>query len=276
MAVFDHVDFAKATDDALSHIGRLDAEGLQHASGILADAQTELLRKLANAPTEYGSWFYNALLTDAKRLSQEIDHDLRQRIETGLEAVIDIGDQTVTQAIRYEAEHVGLSLYMPAISRQSIELLTGYVPGEKISGVAGSLQQKLSGMIQQALLGGTSPWDLQKQIGATLTDAGPFKSTLHRAEVIWRTESLRFFNALAQERYKKLEDLLPDEFEKVWSHSGNTRRPRPHHVALNGQAIGVNERFLVGGYEALYPHDPILPAKETVNCGCSHYVQSKR
>jgi len=276
MAFFDNVDLSQETENALGRIGNLDADGLQQAAAILSDMQTELLRALAAAPTEYGTWFYNTLLRDVERLTAEVERELRPQIERGMDDVIDIGDDTITQSIAREAADAGVSLFLPALSRASIELLTGYVPGEKITGLTADLKANISAKIQQALLGLTSPWELQKQLGATLTDAGPFKSTLHRAEVIWRTESLRFFNALAEERYRAVEERWPDEFEKVWSHSGNTRNPRPHHVALDGQAIGVNEKFLVGGYEALYPHDPILPARETVNCGCSHFLRTRR
>ena len=56
---------------------------------------------------------------------------------------------------------------------------------------------------------------------------------------------------------------------KQWLHSGNVQNPRTHHQALDGQTIGINENFLVGGYEASGPHDPALPASETIRCGCT-------
>ena len=41
------------------------------------------------------------------------------------------------------------------------------------------------------------------------------------------------------------------------------------NLILDGQTIGVDEHFLVGGYEASGPHDPALPASETIRCGCT-------
>lgn len=46
----------------------------------------------------------------------------------------------------------------------------------------------------------------------------------------------------------------------------NSSNPRPSHQALNGETVGIRERFSNGGR---WPGDPALPAEENANCMCS-------
>ena len=43
---------------------------------------------------------------------------------------------------------------------------------------------------------------------------------------------------------------------------------REDHVLADGQQVGVNENFTVGGEEANFPRDPNLSAKQSINCRC--------
>lgn len=56
---------------------------------------------------------------------------------------------------------------------------------------------------------------------------------------------------------------------KTWLHSGSKKnKPRQAHVALNDTTIPVESKFDVNGYQADFPRDVTLPAKERVNCHC--------
>lgn len=46
-------------------------------------------------------------------------------------------------------------------------------------------------------------------------------------------------------------------------------RTRPTHQAANGQTVGLQDFFTVGGEQARYPGDPLLSAKERVRCRCT-------
>jgi hypothetical protein len=52
-----------------------------------------------------------------------------------------------------------------------------------------------------------------------------------------------------------------------WASVGD-RRVRPTHRAADGQEVGMNEPFIVGGYQLAYPGDPAGPASETISCRC--------
>jgi hypothetical protein len=45
-------------------------------------------------------------------------------------------------------------------------------------------------------------------------------------------------------------------------------RLRASHLAADGQQVGVNENFTVGGESAKYPRSPELSAAESINCRC--------
>lgn len=52
---------------------------------------------------------------------------------------------------------------------------------------------------------------------------------------------------------------------KTWRHHGS-KQPRSTHAAMDGETVGLDERFSNG---ADYPGDLGLPAEETVNCHCT-------
>jgi len=59
---------------------------------------------------------------------------------------------------------------------------------------------------------------------------------------------------------------------KIWIYTFLARTPRPGHLALDGEAIKLNEKFDVNGYQARYPHDAQnLPISERANCHCVVY-----
>lgn len=46
-------------------------------------------------------------------------------------------------------------------------------------------------------------------------------------------------------------------------------RTRPAHREADGQTVGLNDSFTVGGFMARYPGDPLLPAAQRIRCRCS-------
>lgn len=56
---------------------------------------------------------------------------------------------------------------------------------------------------------------------------------------------------------------------KVWMTT--SAKPRPTHAAADGQEVGMDEPFIVGGVEMQQPGDPNGPAEEVINCYCVPY-----
>jgi hypothetical protein len=93
-----------------------------------------------------------------------------------------------------------------------------------------------------------------------------------RGETIARTETIKALNAGRQEGLDQLVDsgrLDADQIQRKWDATGDART-RPTHAGAEGQTVGKDEPFTVGGYQMMYPGDTSLgaPAGETVNCRC--------
>ena len=264
-------EFARQTEYAASQIGNLTDEAVGRAKDMLTQAQQELVFQLSQSPTEYSEWFFHQMLKEAERVFQDLNAQYTKLLEGDLDHVID----TVEEVIDAAAADYGLTLDLPKMSRQTLEMLTNYSPGALIKGLTDDGQKYVNTVLEQGLLGVKSPWDVQKAIAATLEKSGPFHSIAARAETIWRTEALRAYNTVSMVRYKRIDARQPGRFLKEWLHSGNTRNPRTHHQKLGGIAIPVDQKFLVGNYAADGPHDSVLPASEVIKCGCTTILVPK-
>jgi hypothetical protein len=54
---------------------------------------------------------------------------------------------------------------------------------------------------------------------------------------------------------------------KTWSAVGD-EKTRPDHMDADGQQVGINDTFQVGGEALLYPGDPEGSDEQTMNCRC--------
>jgi len=263
--VYENFEFAEATRQAAEKVGNLTDDGVRQAEKILAEMRDQVLLKLANSPTEYGEWYYNEMLKDVDRLAK----DLEKRYAGELNATLDNTAAAVEEAIDVPLSKAGMTMALPRASRQAVEMLTGYDPGQLIGGLTADGKRLIQTELRQGVLGIKTPFEIQQTIAGQIDEAGPFRTIAARAEAIWRTEANRVFNVLAEQRYKSIEQKFPGRMKKQWLHSGNVQHPRLHHAALDGQTIGIDEKFLVGGYECDGPHDPALPAGEVIRCGCT-------
>lgn len=102
----------------------------------------------------------------------------------------------------------------------------------------------------------------------------------HRGEVLARTESIAALHAGQFEAARQLVDsgkVRADQITKVWDATGDART-RASHMAMDGQAVGLNEPFITpGGYRMMHPHDASLgaPADEIIQCRCFMAIRVK-
>ena len=90
------------------------------------------------------------------------------------------------------------------------------------------------------------------------------KFTKARASTIARTETHTASSFAIQKQAENLE--VPD-MKKRWVATTDDRS-RGTHLAVNGQEVGINEDFIVGGKRMKYAGDPKGGVKEVVNCRC--------
>lgn len=91
-----------------------------------------------------------------------------------------------------------------------------------------------------------------------------------RGEMIGRSEALRSLNAANYEALRQAVEggLDPSTIRRIWRSAGDLR-VRHTHMALNGETVGLEQRFhSPSGALLLYPGDPTAPAAETIACRC--------
>lgn len=62
-------------------------------------------------------------------------------------------------------------------------------------------------------------------------------------------------------RYSRLQVL------RMWT-SMEDIKVRPSHRLADGQIVGLDQPFIVGGYNLRFPGDPLGPPREVINCRC--------
>lgn len=100
--------------------------------------------------------------------------------------------------------------------------------------------------------------EVAKEILARVPDLGRA-----RAGIIARTETHGAANNGATEAAKE----LGIEYKREWL-AAEDKRTRETHAAADGDIVGKDEPFTVGGASLMYPGDPAGPAAETINCRC--------
>lgn len=86
----------------------------------------------------------------------------------------------------------------------------------------------------------------------------------HRAERIARTETNAASNAGSHSAYED-SGAIGEE----WLSMAGDSRTRESHEDANGQVVGVDTPFLVGGSEIDHPGDKSAPIEEWINCRCT-------
>lgn len=120
---------------------------------------------------------------------------------------------------------------------------------------------KIQAALSEGVSGGESIPDIAARIEAVFTEAkGP------RAELIARTEVISASNGSVERAAISLpEDVVGG---KQWI-AAQDERTRDSHAALDGQIVGRNATFDVGGSAMRYPGDPAGDPAEAINCRCA-------
>lgn len=125
--------------------------------------------------------------------------------------------------------------------------------------------------VQRALtkLSNTSKFEQQRAVRSFLSweEEGGYRGWMRRAERIARTELHTARSAAMDKAAGWLADTGAT-VRKVWI-SAADERVRPDHVAANGQTVGYDEPFIVGGEQLWYPGDRENGSPgNTIQCRC--------
>lgn len=179
--------------------------------------------------------------------------------------------RSIEQSIEHKGLHVAIGMEVKGIiddalgffNAEWIRDMVDYFllnAGEKIKGITDTTIKEVRRVIAEAQQLNKSRREQAKYI----TDAlGSEEFNRKRALVIARTESTTAANkgiALGAES----SDYYVN---KQWLATLD-KRTRRDHITANGQQVGFNQSFYVGGVPMAQPGDPTAPAAQCVNCRC--------
>lgn len=127
--------------------------------------------------------------------------------------------------------------------------------------------RRLDGAFKKAMRDGTPL--KQRQIDAAVSRYQQ-RVLNHRGSVIARTESVNALRSGQEEAIRQAVEVGEVEGEfttKTWQDTGDGRT-RPEHAAADGQTVPVDQPFIVGGEQLMYPGDPAGSAANTIQCRC--------
>ncbi len=154
------------------------------------------------------------------------------------------------------------ALAPPAVKTDWITRLRGFIATEgavAVRGITESTRKVVQAVLTQAAEQGLGIADAARNLRRKVAQLAP-----ERARRIVRTELVSAANYGSQLGATSTGLRL----DKFWIATPGART-RPTHAAANKQTVPMSGAFVVGGAMARYPGDPLLPAKERVNCRCS-------
>jgi len=242
---------------------------------LLDDFRKSVLLALIQAQEPFSAT-YRQLLREVDALLAQTQAQMTRTMAEHLEVAANAGDDAALDEVR---SFIGSVNSYVGVSEVLVRTSAEYV-ADLITAITNEARATITREVRLAALGGMTTTELIDRIGKTLDSPGVFKTLAARAEAIARTEVARIRNTAHFEQAKELSDKY-EGVRKVWEHSGSSpgfsghqrRQSRPNHIRTwqrtSEEPIPVADDFNLGsGITARYPHDPLLPASETVHCRC--------
>lgn len=137
----------------------------------------------------------------------------------------------------------------------------------RLVGVGENMYQDVASSLRDSYAAGEG---VDKQ-AARIRNVMGNEATANRAARIARTEGAAIVNGADHSVALELEQAGIVNKRK-WLATEDART-RPTHAAADGQLVGINEPFLVGGSRLLYPSDPAGPPEEVIQCRCTTLLE---
>ncbi len=253
-------------DDFNQLISKIEESGLSEFSGIIERWRKSVVYEIANAGN-LDALSTEVLMHKLRFLNQSIQKQLLNKLTENQKRLFIKGIQSVDKYI----ESGKITAGVPYLSEHKLEQLKNY-SAELVTGIVAEAQKNIATQVSLGVMGQKSATEIIKQIGTELNSPSVFGTIEKRSQIIFQTEVKRVQNIATNDRLKQYQGQIHD-LKKKWLHV-NIGIPRPYHLLMNGTIVDVDKTFTLQGadgnvYEIEAPHDPSLPAGETVNCRCS-------
>ena len=127
----------------------------------------------------------------------------------------------------------------------------------RLADVADEVHAKIKRTLEDGITAGDSVAQLADRVRGAFNEIGQ-----GRAKTVASTETSAAFGFARHESM-----TAAGITQRRWLTSGNAN-VRPTHEAAEGQTVGIEEPFNVGGAELMYPGDEDGPPEEVINCHC--------
>lgn len=127
----------------------------------------------------------------------------------------------------------------------------------KVDQISGTTRERIQARVTTGVRDGDSWSDIADGIEEAGVDS-------LRAEVIAQTEAHSVAQASNVEAASGLGLALTKEWVAV-----EDARTRPDHAEADGEEVGMDDMFLIGGATMAFPGDPNGPPEQVVNCRCA-------
>lgn len=197
---------------------------------------------------------------------------IRNALRGGMEAgrnprstALDIVGRTNKATGRREGGIVGLTSGQEnSVRRARNELLSGEEADLRRYLLRKARDRRFDGQVLKALTDGTAvPADVVDRAAGRYSD----RLLKLRGDTIARTESLASLHASQNEAFHQAVDaggIRAQDVRRVWI-TASDARVRDSHAAMEGESVGLDERFSNG---LLFPGEPGGPPEEVINCRC--------
>lgn len=255
--------FERRIKEILGSIDNLAEGSVRRALELVEQSRLEALDRLSRIPADS---------FDARHLAsirQELDRvvaSLATRYQDQFPSLFHTASELGIDLIEEPFKSAGATVVPGGlIPRSTVEVLQGY-SADLIQGLGNEARRQINSRLARAALGVISPQQAIQQIAGSLPSGSVFRTAGARAEAIFRTEVNRVFEVSNAARLNEMASRT-EGLEKKWV-AVMDFRTRETHADAHGQIVGAKELFVVGGEYAQYPRDPVLSAKESVNCRC--------
>lgn len=261
--------FQNQVEQILLAVDDLAEAQVLRALGLAEQTRAQILARLADVPDgTFSARHLRALrqgVDDAiADLVRRYQGDVPGLLERAHELGIDLAEEPL-KAAATAAPGVSFQAAGGLVSRTTLEVLQDY-SADLITNLGDEARRKINGILAQSALGTLGPFEAIQAIAGSLPSGSVFRTVGARAEAIYRTEVNRVFSIAAQARMNEMGERLP-HMKKRWL-SVVDSRTRATHISASGQVVPFDGMFTVGGEKAQFPRDPVLSAKESVNCRC--------
>ena len=257
--------FAAAARRETGAVDRIERTTLNRVVQRLRQARYAINERIADASgfqVEHLTAMRGQITTVLNEFADTWNHEFLRTAD----AVEDAATALVTRPLGV----LGFEIGAPMLPGQLMDVLVGF-SANKIKGLTAEAIDKVDTLLTLAISGGQSKTAFTNSLKDLLPSPAGAGSIAARARRIIRTEINRIHSTVTHARMTQASNTVKG-LRKYWLSAGDLH-VRPSHVRA-GQSYGpdnailVNQPFFVGGFKAMFPRDPALPAAEVVNCRC--------